>query len=413
MQVRESRIYNRRQAMTNVATRCVVLSALFVLGAINPQASARVGGWSARPGSSGLTSGAAAQSRNARGFSSEDRSRIRDAMSAVGLILVRNITDPPSSSPRPRGSAVVVRQDGIIVTNLHVIARDRTAELYDEIYFALPVDGNVASSNPYRLKSLLLNREMDLALLALTADGSGDAVTGPFFLPTIEIGDSRAVKELDDLVIIGYPEKGGSTVTVNSGTVEGKDTLGNWIKTNARLIHGNSGGAAVDSHGRLMGIPTKVIVDRQSTDRNGDGSPAEDYALGAVGFLRPAHLITAMMAELDQSQQRGAIGDASRSSFATSSPHFEVRGIVKSARDGQPIAGVAIGLVPVGTRELSSKNILAWGYTAPDGRFHLNRPVPPGHYTLQARTFGYEMFRSDVDVNRNTGELIVELRRSQ
>ena len=82
-------------------------------------------------------------------------------------------------------------------------------------------------------------------------------------MPAIEIADSRSVRELDDLAIIGYPEKGGSTVTVNLGTVEGKDILENWIKTDARLIHGNSGGAAVNSRGKLIGIPTKVVVDRQ------------------------------------------------------------------------------------------------------------------------------------------------------
>jgi hypothetical protein len=119
-----------------------------------------------------------------------------------------------------------------------------------------------------------------------------------------------------------------------------------------------------------------------------------------------------MLAQLDQSQQSSALGGASRPA-ATPAPQFDVRGIVKSASDGRPIAGVAIGLVPVGTQELSAKNIVAWGYTAPDGRFHLNKAVPPGHYTVQARTFGYDMFRRDVDVNRNTGELIVELRRSQ
>jgi hypothetical protein len=69
--------------------------------------------------------------------------------------------------------------------------------------------------------------------------------------------------------------------------------------------------------------------------------------------------------------------------------------------------------VPLGTQEVSAKNILTWGYTDPDGRFQLNKPVPAGQYTLQAKTFGYEIFRRDVELDRNTRQLVIELRRSQ
>jgi hypothetical protein len=92
---------------------------------------------------------------------------------------------------------------------------------------------------------------------------------------------------------------------------------------------------------------------------------------------------------------------------------LNVSGIIKSARDGKPIAGAAVGLTPLGTREVSAKNILTWGYTDPEGRFQLNRAVPPGRYTLQAKTFGYEIFRRDVELNRQSAQLVIELRRSE
>jgi S1-C subfamily serine protease len=347
-------------------------------------------------------------SKSSRGLSSEARSRIRQAISAVGLILVRNNGDAEGRGPRPRGSAVVVRQDGVIATNFHVVARDKSTELYDEIYLALPDDGvlDISVSHLYRLKTVLINKDLDLALLKI-ANGTSDG------LPAIELGDSRAVRELDDLVIIGYPEKGGSTVTVNSGTIEGKDVLENWIKTDARLIHGNSGGAAVNSEGKLIGIPTKVVVDRQPTDKNGDGFPDGFYTLGAVGFLRPSHIISAMLAQVassDKGRPEDAIADPR---VAVTQPQLTVSGIIRSAFDGKPIAGAAVGLVPIGTQEVSAKNILTWGYTNPEGKFQLNKLVPPGHYTLQAKTFGYEIFRRDVELNRNTAQLVIELRRSE
>lgn len=350
-------------------------------------------------------------SKSSRGLTTEARSRIRQAISAVGLILVRNDGDGDGRGPRPRGSAVVVRPDGVIVTNYHVVARDKSTELYDEIYLALPDDGvlDVSISHLYRLKTVLINKELDLALLKTANAATRPSAT----LPAIEMGDSRAVRELDDLVIIGYPEKGGSTVTVNPGTIEGKDILENWIKTDARLIHGNSGGAAVNSEGKLIGIPTKVVVDRQPTDKNGDGFPDGFYTLGAVGFLRPSHIITAMLAQVGYSErgkQEGLIADPR---IEVTQPQLTVSGMIRSAFDGKPIAGAAVGLVPLGTQDVSAKNILTWGYTNPDGRFQLNKLVPPGHYTLQAKTFGYEIFRRDVELNRNTAQLIIELRRSE
>jgi S1-C subfamily serine protease len=346
--------------------------------------------------------------KSSRGLSIEARARIRQAISAVGLILVRNDGDAEGRGPRPRGSAVVVREDGVIVTNYHVVARDKSTELYDELYLALPEDGvlDISISRLYRLKTVLINKDLDLALLKTASAAPRSSAV----LPAIEMGDSRAVRELDDLVIIGYPEKGGSTVTVNPGTIEGKDILENWIKTDARLIHGNSGGAAVNSDGKLIGIPTKVVVDRQPTDKNGDGFPDGFYTLGAVGFLRPSHIVTAMLAQVGYSERAKQEADPR---IEVAQPQLAVSGIIRSAFDGKPIAGAAVGLVPLGTQEVSAKNILTWGYTNPDGRFQLNKPVPPGHYTLQAKTFGYEIFRRDVELNRNSAQLVVELRRSE
>lgn len=348
-------------------------------------------------------------SKRSGSLSPESQTNIRQAISAVGLIMVRNSGDPEEQGPRPRGSAVVVRKDGVIVTSYHVICRDKSSQLYDEIYFALPVDGRlvVSPSQLLRLKTSLVNKKLDLALLRVEND-AGSARDG---LPAIEIGDSRSVRELDDLAIIGYPEKGGSTVTVNLGTVEGKDILENWIKTDARLIHGNSGGAAVDSRGRLIGIPTKVVVDRQPTDKDGDGFPDGYYSLGAVGFLRPSYIVSAMLVQIDTAGEAGK-GNLIEAPSVTG-PQLTLTGFVRSALDGKPIGGAAVGLVPLGTQEVSAKNILTWGYTDPDGRFQLNKPVPAGQYTLQAKTFGYEIFRRDVELDRNTRQLVIELRRSQ
>ena len=336
------------------------------------------------------------------------RARIRKAVASVGQILVRNFGDPAGQAPRPRGSGVVVRADGVVVTNAHVIFDSKTGRLYDEILLSLSADGSPQSKR-YRLKTLVANKADDLALLRVELEAPVSSKRPVF--PAIEIGDSKNIGLLDDIVIIGFPEKGGSSVTVNRGTVEGKDVLGKWIKTDARLIHGNSGGAAVSLDGKLIGIPTKVIADDQRIDRDGDGQLDDYRRYGAVGFLRPVDMVSTMLA--GTSDQTSPIASSSKPSPPPPpdpAMTLVVLGVVRSA-DGQPIAGAVIGLVRAG-EEVREENLLAWSSTNPDGKFKLNNPIPPGLYTLRAKALGYLPYSRDIQITSNAPELLIEMRAS-
>src|SRR5258708_5690642 len=81
------------------------------------------------------SSAKAAQTRKSARLSAAARARVRRAIEAVGLILVRNRAD--ADTPRPRGSGVVVRGDGILVTNGHVITETGVNHVFDELYLAL------------------------------------------------------------------------------------------------------------------------------------------------------------------------------------------------------------------------------------------------------------------------------------
>ncbi|HXU36358.1 MAG TPA: trypsin-like peptidase domain-containing protein [Blastocatellia bacterium] len=347
------------------------------------------------------------QGRRDAGITPETRALVSQATASIGLILVRNSFDPPGQPARPRGSAVVVRRDGIVVTNCHVITNDRTGKLYDEIVFSLSRDDAISSLTRYRVKPVLLNREYDLALLRVESDAAGNVIKSSFVFPAIEIADVRKIKLLDELFIIGFPQKGGSTVTVNRGVVEGKDILGNWIKTDARVIHGNSGGAAVNSDGKLVGIPTKVVADEQPIDKDGDGFPDDYRRYGAVGFLRPAHLIGEMLAQLTRAGAERQI-TASTPAIVEASKLLTVRGVVK-ATDGKPIAGALIGLLAIGEPNVTERTLLTWGSTNGEGEFVLNKPVPPGRYLLRAKALARQPYTSDVEIAAGSPAIIVRM----
>ena len=343
-------------------------------------------------------------------MSPESRALVRQAIASTGLISVRNSSDPSSLPPRPRGSAVVLRGDGLLVTNYHVITNTKTGRSYDEIFLSLSNDADSSASlTRYRLKPLLINKGFDLALMRVESDAAGAPVPKSFTFPSIEMGDSRKIRVLDDLFIIGFPEKGGSTITVSRGVVEGKDILANWIKTNARVIHGNSGGAAVNSEGRLIGIPTKVIADEQPVDRDGDGFPDDSKRYGAIGFLRPSHLVAEMMTQLNNgASEDTAVPSTPR--MVDSATLITVRGIVKWAANGRPVAGALVGLLPLGESNVTEGTLLTWGSTNAEGAFKLNKPVPPGKYTLKAKAFANQPFSRDVEIGPGAPALIIQIR---
>jgi S1-C subfamily serine protease len=349
-------------------------------------------------------------SNRGESLSPETRNLVRQAVACTGLITVRNSTDSQNQAPRPRGSAVMIRSDGILVTNSHVIVNTRTSRPYDELYLSLSSDGETTTApNRYRVTLLMMNKDLDLALLRVDSDAAGKPVSKSFTFPSVELGDSTKIKLLEDLFIIGFPEKGGASVTVNRGVVEGKDILGNWIKTDARVIHGNSGGAAVNGEGRLIGIPTKVVADEQPIDTNGDGFPDDYRRYGAVGFLRPSQLVAEMLAKLDTGGENTAVPSSPR--LIDTAAALTVRGMVKSA-NGKPIAGALVGLLALGETEITEQTLLTWGSTNSEGAFKLNRPVPPGKYTLKAKALGKQVYAQDVEIKAGATLLIIEMSSS-
>jgi S1-C subfamily serine protease len=335
------------------------------------------------------------------------RVRIRRAVAAVGLILV---SDGEGDQPRPSGSGVVIRQDGVIVTNWHVIKRSDSDRHYKEVYFSLAPDSGASplDSSSYRMRVVDIDRELDLALMRIVTGDELEEKRSPLNLPFIEIGDSRAIELLDDLVIIGFPVMGGSTATVSYGIVEGKDNVEGWIKTDTRLLHGNSGGAAVNAEGRLIGVATKVEVDLAQ----------DDVRLGTVGYLRPSHLVSKMLNRMLQREKVEAaqslnftIAPALTASSTQPSVPVKVKGIVRFAVNGKPIAGARVGLIIAG-REVAPDALIGWGGTNADGFFQIENAVPPGKYTLRAKVIGderYAPYERKIEIKPGLKTLLVEL----
>lgn len=167
------------------------------------------------------------------------------------------------------GTGCVVSPDGLVITNLHVISGlDGLVE--QELAIGFPVDWSKAPDSQFLARVVDTDREKDLALLQICKGFYGQDLPAGYRFPWLPLGDSRNLRMGDELLFSGYPLLGGlgsrSTLTLTRGIVSGYEDRGYGvlIKTDALIAPGNSGGAALDREGRMVGIPTLVVSDTAS-----------------------------------------------------------------------------------------------------------------------------------------------------
>jgi serine protease Do len=208
------------------------------------------------------------------------------------------------------GSGTIVDPEGFILTNCHValptaMGYPKDYE-YDLLVVALTVSSDEPARSTYLAEVAAYDPFLDLAVIRVTNDLDGSPVDPETLdLPYTKFGDSDMLEVGDKLNIFGYPGIGGDTITFTSGNVSGFTREAGvdgraWIKTDATIAGGNSGGTAVNEDGLLVGVPTQggvtdEIVDaRPVADTNGDGVvDDQDAAVPIGGFingLRPVKL---------------------------------------------------------------------------------------------------------------------------
>jgi serine protease Do len=167
---------------------------------------------------------------------------------------------------RSVGSGVIMRADGIVLTNHHVI-KDATA-----------IEVILADKRTFEAKVLVSDQRTDLAVLRIDPKGEK--------LPFLELRNSDEVEVGDFVLAIGNPFGVGQTVTsgiisaVARTTVELTD-FRSFIQTDAAINPGNSGGALVTLDGKLVGINTAIVS-------RGGGNVG-------IGFAIPSNMVGAVM----------------------------------------------------------------------------------------------------------------------
>ncbi len=210
--------------------------------------------------------------------------------------------------PMWTGSGTILTPDGLILTNAHVVTDPDPDYHPDALGVAITVRSDKLPELKYLAEAVAVDTTLDLAVIQIVSDLSGNPVNVEALnLNYIPLGDSDKL-ELGDLIhILGYPGIGGETITFTEGVVSGftrePGVEGRaYVKTDATIAGGNSGGLAANLDGEIIGVPTQVgyggaerFADcRYLADTNGDGDiDQNDNCIPVGGFInavRPINL---------------------------------------------------------------------------------------------------------------------------
>ena len=188
-----------------------------------------------------------------------------------------------SSTATASGSGIIISEDGYILTNNHVVSSSSSES---NSYYQITDAGKVTvtlfgDETEYEAKIVGQDEQTDLAVIKIEKSG----------LTKAEFADSDSVKVGEFAMAVGNPVNMNSTVTtgivsaVNRKITDSDGKTYTCIQTDAAINSGNSGGALVNSEGKVIGINTLKL--------SGTG-------IEGIGFAIPINSTTDITSQLIQ-----------------------------------------------------------------------------------------------------------------
>jgi len=165
------------------------------------------------------------------------------------------------------GSGVIVKPDGFILTNFHVV---------DNLFDLFETKVTLNDGRRISAKVIAWDKANDLAVLHINMDD----------LTPIEIGKTEESQVGDVVFAIGYPRNIGQSVSqgIISAITNNTDSTVSIFQTDAAINPGNSGGALIDINGKLIGINSSIF--------------SESGKFEGIGFATPANIAINSMEDL-------------------------------------------------------------------------------------------------------------------
>jgi serine protease Do len=200
----------------------------------------------------------------------------------IGSLIRRLLTggaNPEDQRPTGSlGSGFIIRADGLIVTNRHVVNG------------ALKIHVRLPDGRDVPAKLLGADAVTDIALLKVSAGN----------LPALRLGTSQSISVGDPVIAIGNPFGLGQSVSAGIISARGRtledDPYIDFLQTDAAINHGNSGGPLMSPDGTVVGVTSAIF------------SPSGGSV--GLGFAIPAETVSAVIGQLETKGrvERGYLG---------------------------------------------------------------------------------------------------------
>jgi S1-C subfamily serine protease len=283
-------------SLKNSVLSAAALSVAFAGGVVATRVTDRNSGVEAQaaPSATAQAPATVARSTAARGLTAAplpDLSEVaaQAIQASVNISSTQQVADPMMQfiygsravqSQTSLGSGVIVSEDGLILTNSHVVG-SRGAQVRVTTNDNREVAAQIKGIDPYT----------DLAVLKVDARG----------LAPLPWGDSSKLRVAEWVLAVGNPFQFNQTVTQGIVSAQNRHdpqlaTYNDFIQTDAAINPGNSGGALVNSRGELIGINTMIY--------------SETGGYQGIGFAIPVNLAHRILTELVNNGEivRGWIG---------------------------------------------------------------------------------------------------------
>jgi putative serine protease PepD len=250
-----------------------------------------------------------------------------------GVVSIKAVTSEGGDS----GTGIVLNEDGLILTNDHVI-KDASS---------LTVSPGASSSETRTAKIVGEEANDDLALIRVDASG--------WNLKPLKIASSSSVEVGDAVYAIGNPY--GLNETLTRGIVsalgreisapDGAKIIGA-IQTDAALNPGNSGGPLLNEQGEVIGVNSQIASEAASVDGSQPGSTGVGFAIASNTVVSAVRTIEAgkgvtYASATGQSQTEGGSQTRSpyeeRSPYGAQSPYSEAEGQSSEGREASGAGG--------------------------------------------------------------------------
>jgi serine protease Do len=258
---------------------------------------------------------------------------LRVTVSAGGASL------PGVGEARGEGSGFIIHEDGLVVTNHHVVENAR-------VITVVTMDGE-----EYPAEVVGTDPRTDIALVRMETDHP---------LPITPLGESSDLRVGDWVVAIGNPLGLEHSVTVGIVSAlgrrdirpEGRDLIEDFIQTDASINPGNSGGPLLDINGNVVGVNSAVSI-----------------AANGIGFAIPIDMVKTLLPQLMNGEvirsylgvRTGAVSPEMRDEFALGA---QQGAYVVEVVDGAPAAraGIQRGdvIIKFGGVEIGEPRELSW-----------------------------------------------------